>query len=169
MPQRFGAGEAAIGGADHVLDEFIARLVDGHFTPHDSGNVQVDVLVDRSRQLGLDPKTLGVPPGTFQIFGPGTLNQVSGDSPASLICPTRFRIISAPEEGPLRDLLMIPDAVAYLLDQQKQDAEARKALEAGQEFWFEGVNLKSLVAGTPTALARTEQGAAGTSRKRRST
>lgn len=115
------------------------------------GDVQVDVLVDRSRQLGLNPTTLGVPPDTIQLFGPDTLNDTSDGSPASLICPTRFRIISAPEEGRLRDLLLIPDAVAYQLDLQKLDEEARKALQGGQEFWIEGVNLKSLIGGRPSA------------------
>lgn len=113
------------------------------------GDIQVDVLVDRSSQLGLDPTILGVPPDTIQILGPDTLNQTSDGSPASLICPTQFRIISAPEEGRLRDLLLIPDAVAYKLNQQKLDQEAREALKAGQEFWMEGVNLKSLIRDFP--------------------
>jgi hypothetical protein len=130
------------------------------------GDVQVDVLVDRSRQLGLHPTDLGVPLDTIQMFGPDTLNHVSDGSPASLISPTRFRIISAPEEGRLRDLLMIPDVVAYLLDQQQEHAEARKALEAGQEFWIEGVNLKSLIDRAVPAPTGSKRGAAGTPRLR---
>jgi len=137
-------------------------------TVRNLGDVHVDVLVDRSRQLGLDTKTLGVPPDTIQMFGPDTLNHLSGGSAASLICPTRFRIISASEEGPLRDLLMIPDVVAYLLDQQKEHAEARKALDAGQEFWIEGVNLKSLIDRATRAPTETRRGASGRPGKRRS-
>jgi hypothetical protein len=132
------------------------------------GDVQVDVLVDRSRQLGLDPKVLGVSPDTIQMFGPDTLNHLSDGSPASLISPTRFRIISAPEEGRLRDLLMIPDVVAYLLDLQKEHAEARKALDAGEEFWIEVVNLKSLIDRTTSAPRRSKRGAAVVPRKSRS-
>jgi hypothetical protein len=118
------------------------------------GAVQVDVLVDRSRQLGLDPKTLGVPADTIQLFGPETLNETSDGSESSLVCPSRFRIVSAPEEGRLRDLLLIPDAVAYQLHAQGEIGAAKAALASGEEFWVEEIRLGSLLVPKQAAIKR---------------
>lgn len=109
------------------------------------GDVQVDVLVDRSQQLGLDPKKLGVPEDTVQIFGPNTFNETSRGEESTLVCPTRFRLIFLSERGPLRDLLLIPDAVAYQLQRQGLIEDAKQALAQGNEFWIQEIRLGLLL------------------------
>ncbi len=108
------------------------------------GDVQVDVLVDRSKQLGLDPQKLGVPKDAVQFFGPSTFNETFRGEASSLLCPTRFRLIVLSESGPLKDLLLIPDAIAYLLHRQGSIEGAKQALAQGQEFCFQEIRLGSL-------------------------
>jgi len=68
-----------------------------------AGAVQVDVLLDRSLNLGLDPGQLGIPENQTAIFEPGTFNMTRGGGSASFQCPrispdlpTQARCISRP-------------------------------------------------------------------------
>ena len=44
MAEGLGGGEAAVGRAQHALDQLLAGLVDGHFSAEQAGDVDVDVL-----------------------------------------------------------------------------------------------------------------------------
>src|SRR5437763_43176 len=44
MTQRLGGGEAAVGGAEHALEELVARLVHVELLARDARDVHVDVL-----------------------------------------------------------------------------------------------------------------------------
>jgi hypothetical protein len=76
---------------------------------------QVDVVIDRSQQLGLDPRQLGIKEEKFSVLGPGYLNTATGGGPTSLICSSLLRIIAGSDDlSGLRDLLLLPDAAGYL-------------------------------------------------------
>jgi hypothetical protein len=77
------------------------------------GEAQVDVLLDRSFNLGLDPGQLGIGEDDIAVFGPGTFNAAAGGSPAAFNCPSSFQLICPPKHSAFRDLLLLPDAVAY--------------------------------------------------------
>src|SRR5258708_28638195 len=53
MPERFGAGEAAVAGADRDVDEPVAGLIQGHLSPENAGDVEIDVLLHLARRLGI--------------------------------------------------------------------------------------------------------------------
>ncbi len=77
-------------------------------------NEQVDVLIDRSKQFGLDPKTRNLPPNVFEVLGPGSFNAGPGGVALDPYCPAEFRLIAASDQTPgLRDLLLLPDFVGY--------------------------------------------------------
>jgi len=83
-----------------------------------AGPTQVDVLLDRSFKLGLDPGQLRISEDQIAIFEPepgepGTFNTTRGGAPALYVCPSSFRLICPPKHGPFRDLLLLPDAIAY--------------------------------------------------------
>jgi hypothetical protein len=78
------------------------------------GPLVAELLVDRSAQLGLDAKSRALGKDELQSLETEDLNTTSDGKPTDLQCPTRFRIIAAPDEGCFRDLLLLPDAVAYL-------------------------------------------------------
>src|SRR5258708_34809244 len=44
VSQRLGGGEAAVGGAEHALEQLVARLVGTHFLAQQSRDGDVDVL-----------------------------------------------------------------------------------------------------------------------------
>src|SRR5258708_13317719 len=44
VTEGFGAGEAAVAGAEHYVDQLITSLVHCHFAAQNSRNVQIDVL-----------------------------------------------------------------------------------------------------------------------------
>ena len=67
------------------------------------GTTQVDVLLDRSAQLGLAPKQMGISNDKFQLIGPTIFNG----------CDSLFRIFSVSEKGISKDLLLLPDSAAY--------------------------------------------------------
>ena len=131
------------------------------------GHVQIDVLVDRSKQIGLDHNVIGVPKDTIQVFGPGKLNATSDGSPSSLISHSRFRIIATPEEGRLRDLLLLPDAVAYQVQLRGLRDAAKAALASGTEFWIEDIHLNSLLPPSPVSTRRPHLDAKTAAKKRR--
>lgn len=79
------------------------------------GATQVDVVVDRSAQLGLAPDQLGIAVGDLAVLGPSTLNVRGDGSPAEFSCPASFRFLSTAEETSFRDLLLLPDAVGYAM------------------------------------------------------
>lgn len=82
-----------------------------------AGTEEVDVLVDRSAQLGLDPNQHLLGSGQFQMFVAGkvSLNVCSDGSTSAVCSPAGFRIIAIGEETlSLGDILLLPDTVAYL-------------------------------------------------------
>jgi len=102
------------------------------------GPDQIDVLVDRSAQLGLDPHLLGEPKDQNFILGPGELNQQADGSPASYHCPSRFRFIAPTKPGPFRDLSLLPDAVAYVMLVRGHVEAAWQRVRSGTPFVIEG-------------------------------
>jgi hypothetical protein len=97
------------------------------------GAVQVDVLLDRSAQLGLDHGRLGQPKENGWLLGPGGLNEHDG-RPAACQCPSRFLFVAPPQRGPFRDLLLLPDAVAYATWKKGRLAAHRDRVAAGEDF-----------------------------------
>lgn len=103
------------------------------------GDSTVDVLVDRSRALGLDARSVGIKENQFQVFEPDTLNETAGGKPSSIHCPTRFRLISTPEEGLFQDLLLLPDGLGYLMRQAGSFDAAKIAVRRERKPWVEEV------------------------------
>jgi len=79
------------------------------------GPRQVDVVLDRSEQIGMSPGKRRLPTGVFEVMGPSRLDIQPDGSRASLECPAKFRLIADSEQGPFRDLLMLPELYGYLL------------------------------------------------------
>src|SRR5690606_6090358 len=44
VPERLGRGQPPVGGAEHALEELVARLVGRELLPEEAGDVDVDVL-----------------------------------------------------------------------------------------------------------------------------
>jgi hypothetical protein len=105
------------------------------------GATQVDVLLDRSALLGLDPGQLGVSRDGVMILGPGEFNLQADGSPAAYQCPSRFRLICPPKRSAFRDLLLLPDALAYLTLRTGKLARPREMLAAGEEFVIESLDV----------------------------
>lgn len=108
-------------------------------------DVQVDVLIDRSRQLGLEAASGGLNEDQFETLGPGPLNSSPDGSPSTILCPNTFRFISVSEKGPFRDLLLLPDAVSYIANLGDFSGNAfdraKSELESGTPFWMWPANL----------------------------
>lgn len=66
----------------------------------------IDVLIDRSFQLGLDPASRKINHDQFQLIGPGVLTPN---------LKTEFLFVSTGEAGAFADLLVLPDSLAYML------------------------------------------------------
>lgn len=77
-------------------------------------NEQIDVIIDRSAQLGFDPNQRGISREQFEVFGPGTFNKNSSGDNAKLQCPAHFKIITNSDQGIFRDLLLLPDVAGYM-------------------------------------------------------
>lgn len=92
------------------------------------GPKRVDVIIDRSEQVGMAPKKRHLPVGLMEVFGPGRLDIRPGGGQASLGCPAMFRLIADSDEGPFRDLLILPDLYGYLVNREMMHAELYKAL-----------------------------------------
>jgi hypothetical protein len=78
-----------------------------------AGDAQIDVVLDRSKNLGLDPGQLRMDENQIAVIGPGTFNVTKSGAPATFICPSSFRLICPPNRSAFRDLLLLPDAIAY--------------------------------------------------------
>jgi hypothetical protein len=89
---------------------------------------QVDVIIDRSEQFGMAPRKRRLPNDVMEVFGPDRLDVRPGGSQASLKCPAMFRLIADSDEGPFRDLLILPDCYGYLLNRETNHAELYKSL-----------------------------------------
>ncbi len=120
------------------------------------GADQVEVLVDRSAQLGLDPamRRLGtgkIDPSTqpvrdpsssdvvdevVEVFGPDHLNTAPGGRQSEFLCESRFRIVSSPETGMFADLLMLPDAVGYLRQKAGGHDAGCDRVRSGEPYWM---------------------------------
>ena len=87
------------------------------------GSRQVDVILDRSDQIGMSPGKRRLPPRSFEVFGPSRLDRRSDGKRAYLETPAEFRLIADSDNGPFRDLLVLPDLFGHLIlngmDQQK--------------------------------------------------
>jgi hypothetical protein len=92
------------------------------------GSKQVDVIIDRSEQVGMVPKKRRLPVGLMEVFGPGRLDIRPGGGQASLECSAMFRLIADSDEGPFRDLLILPDFYGYLVNRKMKHAEWYSAL-----------------------------------------
>jgi hypothetical protein len=92
------------------------------------GPKQVDVIIDRSEQVGMAPKKRRLPVGLMEVFGPSRLDIRPGGGQASLECPAMFRLIADSDEGPFRDLLILPDFYGYLVNREMKHAEWYRAL-----------------------------------------
>jgi hypothetical protein len=108
------------------------------------GPVEVDVIIDRSKMFGLDPASYGLPADQWLIFEPDTFNIQADGSPASVICPSRFRLICPPKRSAVRDLMLLPDAAAYLLQAHETMSEEVTAVMAGEDFVVKDVDLSAL-------------------------
>lgn len=78
------------------------------------GNGQVDVILDRSDQIGMAPGKRQLPKGVMEVYGPGRLDMRPNGGQADLKCASLFRLIADSDEGPFRDLLMLPDLYGHL-------------------------------------------------------
>jgi len=105
------------------------------------GATQVDVLLDRSAQLGLDPAQMGVSREGVMILGPGEFNLQADGSPASYHCPSQFRLICPPKRSAFRDLLLLPDALAYLTLRTGSVSQPRGRLAGGEDFVLESLDV----------------------------
>lgn len=99
-------------------------------------NPHIDVLVDRSFNLGLDPSQRKIQHDQFQIIGPGTLNVLSDGSQAALQVPNEFLFVSTKEEGGFSDLLVLPDSLAYLLNNSSYIEQHKARLNSNVKIWY---------------------------------
>ncbi len=113
------------------------------------GPGQIDVLIDRSAQLGLSPTERGLEPTQFESFGPDSFNEGPDGKPSILQCPSSFRLISIPDEGQLGDLVSLPDAVGYLGFQGSSFEVAKKEVLKGNSFWVWYADLTELRDSSP--------------------
>jgi hypothetical protein len=106
---------------------------------------QVDVVIDRSRQLGLSPEQTKTAKDTFNVLGPGHLNTLSGGGKSEVQCPAMFRIIAGSDQlKHLRDLLLLPDTIAYLNLFKTDVTNAKNKVLDGEMFWVDEVDLPAL-------------------------
>lgn len=75
----------------------------------------IDILVDRSYQLGLDPKSRQIKNDQLEVLKHVPWNSVSGGQAAQLMVPNQFAIIPGRDEGKYSDLLVLPDSLAYII------------------------------------------------------
>lgn len=113
---------------------------------HELGAVQVDVLLDRSAQLELDHKQLGVLEEHGCLVGPGELNKQADGTPAALQCPSCFLLIAPAKPGSFRDLLLLPDGIAYVLAATDDLAAARSRVLGGEEIVWESFTSSAVAA-----------------------
>jgi hypothetical protein len=87
------------------------------FAAHATGlsDGQVDAIVDRSDSNGLGNRKRRLPPGTMEVLGPERFNRHLDDGRSEPASQVRFRLIADSDQGPFRDLLMIPDLCGHLV------------------------------------------------------
>lgn len=96
---------------------------------------QIDLIIDRSAHLGLDPHQRNIQHTDFNVLGPGYLNTTSQGGPTELLCPSLFRIIAGSDKlTHLRDLLLLPDAVGYLGLFTMDMSKVKDEVLAGTQF-----------------------------------
>lgn len=117
---------------------------------------RVDVVLDRSRQLGLDANSRDLPDGHVETFGPGLLNTAPGGGASEFICPSEFLLLSAPERGFLADLLLLPDAIGYLRNRGGTYASAFERVRQGTPYFMEYLDVAAL-AGLAKPLDATDR------------
>jgi hypothetical protein len=83
-----------------------------------AGREQIDAIIDRSDQNGFGPTKAKLAPGTLEVLGPGRLDLRSDGSRAALASDAEFRLIADSDQGPFRDLLMLPDLFGHILIRQ---------------------------------------------------
>jgi hypothetical protein len=112
-PVRLSDGSAIVGPEFSALQLFVKAAAN-----HAGISTEfVDVIVDRSAQLGLDPGQHNLQQGQIQMYvaAPGSLNLTTAGTPAITQSPAGFRFIAVGEETKvLGDALLLPDAIAYL-------------------------------------------------------
>lgn len=80
---------------------------------HKIGSREVDVVLDRSDQMGMSQGKRRLPHGFFEVLGPGRLDVRPDGTQASLSSPALFRLIAGSDEGSFRDLLMLPELYGH--------------------------------------------------------
>ena len=108
------------------------------------GPVQIDVLLDRSARLGIDPRQRALEDSRFESFGPGEFNETSSGAPAAVLCPTRFRLVAGDDDSGFRDLLLLPDAVAYVGWRSSTFKPAVDAVVRGEDFFVQEADASKL-------------------------
>lgn len=110
---------------------------------------QLDVVLDRSSALGLDPQPRKLPGGAIEAFV-GPLAEGGPD----------FCILSDSDKGPMRDALLLPDFAGYLLVHKSADrmAQERAEVTGTKPFYFREVapaELAKAVATHGQSISRT--------------
>ncbi|SRR5713226_2927278 len=102
---------------------------------------RVDIILDRSHQLGLDPSDRGLAADEFETFGPGDLNALASGAAANIQSNCSFRIVSVSDEGSFRNLVLLPDAVGYIGAFCGDAFDGVKArVLGGEAFWHQRVS-----------------------------
>lgn len=73
----------------------------------------VDVVLDRSDQMGMSQGKRRLANGVFEVLGPARLDVRPDGTQASLSSPALFRLIAGSDEGAFRDLLMLPELYGH--------------------------------------------------------
>ncbi len=89
---------------------------------------QIDAILDRSDAMGLAPQKRALTKGLMEVMGPGRLDVRPSGTQASLKCSALFRLISDSDDGPFRDLLVLPDFYGYELSHRIDYTELYKKL-----------------------------------------
>lgn len=109
------------------------------------GQQEIDVVVDRSHQLGSSPSVRGIEATQFEVWGPSTLNVLVGGRPSEAICETSFRFIQVSDSTPVfRDLLLLPDAIGYLGSMGGAFNAAADFLNTQTSGWVYHANLDAI-------------------------
>lgn len=106
------------------------------------GERVVEAIIDRSDQNGFGRRPRRLAAGTFEILGPGRLDNLMGGGKATLECPAAFRLIADCDQGPFRDLLILPDIVGHVLAKQT-DARTLLRVLSNDPFYLLPLDLES--------------------------
>ena len=115
------------------------------FAAHATGlrDSQVDAIVDRSDSNGLCNRKRRLPPGTMEVLGPDRFTRHLADGRSEPASQVRFRLIADSDQGPFRDLLMIPDLCGHLVTKALDVSQIIKRL-SGEGYFFLPLTLTAV-------------------------